>query len=158
MIFFTQPQHAEHITSTYFADKRERLVCFKESCSRFSWSFFSPTRTGCSVGNPYCISRKAKDLPRDEWEGRWEERSMPHRVHVHLVGLWDPLRDFLGQEQSLLVVPAQPWDLTSSFSEGLSFHTRVFALYFCWNPLYPGGEPREKKEQVFLIFRPQTKL
>lgn len=24
------------------------------------------------MGNPCCISRKAKDLPREEWEGRWE--------------------------------------------------------------------------------------
>lgn len=41
---------------------REIGVCFKEICLCFCWSFFSPTGTRCSVGNPCCVNHKAKDL------------------------------------------------------------------------------------------------
>lgn len=46
------------------------------------------------------------------------------------------------------------------FTAGLFFssHISAFALCFSWNPFYPGGDPREKMEQVFLILRPQPKL
>lgn len=160
-MIFTRFKHAEHISSNCFGNEGDWLECFLKNPPMFPLIFLQShwamgTRRSGNLGR---INEEAKVLPRVEWRWRWEEETCLWQLILVSLASWVVSEKiFWNRNKAHWSSSRCPETSSAPFAAGsFAFHTSVFALHFSRCSFYPGGEPRERMEKVFLILRPQTK-